>query len=412
MPATYKILIMGASYGSLLASKILFGGHSVHLVCLPAEADLINAEGFRVRLPVKGRKEQVEIDSRKLPGKVSAGGAAGVNPKDYDLVGLAMQEPQYRSPGVRELLDAVAKAKVPCMSIMNMPPLPYVKRIPGLNYDALKPAYTDPTVWDNFEPGLLTLCSPDPQAIRPPDEKVNVLQVTLPTNFKVAKFDNDMYTGILRQLEKDIDAVRFDAPEGKIELPVKLRVHDSIFVPLAKWSMLLAGNYRCITKDGMRTAQEAVHSNIEESRSVYNFVFDLCVKLGASPSDLVPFEKYAAAAQSLTRPASAARALQNGAPNIERADKLVQLIAKQKGLSNPVIDGIVALVELTARGQSKKGGCGLGQSGSRIAYHRPPRCGKLPWWVGKCGSLHGLADRICDIHATAPIFLTVEPGNA
>ena len=198
---------------------------------------------------------------RKLPGKVSAGGAAGVNPKDYDLVGLAMQEPQYRSPGVRELLDAVAKSKVPCMSIMNMPPLPYVKRIPGLNYDALKPAYTDPTVWDNFEPGLLTLCSPDPQAIRPPEEKVNVLQVTLPTNFKVARFDNDMHTGILRQLEKDIDAVRFDAPEGKIELPVKLRVHDSIFVPLAKWSMLLAGNYRCITKDGMRTAQEAVHSN-------------------------------------------------------------------------------------------------------------------------------------------------------
>ena len=96
-----------------------------------------------------------------------------------------MQEPQYRSPGVRELLDAVAKSKVPCMSIMNMPPLPYVKRIPGLNYDALKPAYTDPTVWDNFDPGLLTLCSPDPQAIRPPEEKVNVLQVTLPTNFKV-----------------------------------------------------------------------------------------------------------------------------------------------------------------------------------------------------------------------------------
>ena len=354
MPATYKILIMGASYGSLLASKILFGGHSVHLVCLPAEADLINAEGFRVRLPVKGRKDQVEIDSRKLPGKVSAGGAAGVNPKEYDLVGLAMQEPQYRSPGVRELLDAVAKSKVPCMSIMNMPPLPYVNRIPGLNYDALKPAYTDPTVWDNFDPGLLTLCSPDPQAIRPPDEKVNVLQVTLPTNFKVAKFDNDMYTGILRQLEKDIDAVRFDAPEGKIELPVKLRVHDSIFVPLAKWAMLLSGNYRCITKDGMRTAQEAVHSNIEESRSVYNFVFDLCVKLGASPSDLVPFEKYAAAAQSLTRPASAARALQNGAPNIERADKLVQLIAKQKGLSHPVIDGIVALVDSRLEANRKK----------------------------------------------------------
>jgi hypothetical protein len=350
----YNILMMGASYGSLLASKLLFGGHRIHLVCLPAEADLINAEGFRVRLPVKGRKDPVVLDSRKLPGKVTAGPAAGVNPKDYDLVGLAMQEPQYRSPGVRELLDAVARSRVPCMSIMNMPPLPYIKRIPGLNYDALKPAYTDASVWDNFDPAAITLNSPDPQAIRPPEEKVNVLMVTLPTNFKVARFDNDKSTAILRQLEKDVDAARFDTPEGKIELPVKLRVHDSIFVPLAKWAMLLAGNYRCITKDGMRTAQEAVHSDIETSRSVYNFVNDLCVKLGAARDDLVPFEKYAAAAQSLTRPASAARALQNGAPNIERADKLVQLIAKQKGLSHPTIDATVALVDSRLEANRKK----------------------------------------------------------
>ena len=354
MPATCKILIMGASYGSLLASKILFGGHSVHLICLPAEAELINAVGFRVRLPVKGRKDPIELDSRKLPGKVTAGGAAGFRPKDYDFVGLAMTEPQYRVSGVRELLRDVAVSRVPCMSIMNMPPLPYLKRIPGLDYEALKPAYTDPTVWDQFDPGLLTLCSPDPQAIRPPDEKVNVLLVTLPTNFKVAKFDDDKNTAILRQLEKDIDAVRFETPEGKIELPVKLRVHDSIFVPLAKWSMLLAGNYRCITRDGMRTAQEAVHSNLEESRAVYNFVFDLCVKLGANPADLVPFEKYAAAAESLTRPASAARALQNGALNIERADKFVQLIARQKGMSLPAIDAQVALVDARLEANRKQ----------------------------------------------------------
>jgi hypothetical protein len=352
--ATYNILIMGASYGSLLASKLLFGGHSIHLVCLPAEADLINAEGFRVRLPVRGRKDPVELASRKLPGKVSAGGTAGVNPRDYDLVGLAMQEPQYRSPGVRELLDAVAKSRVPCMSIMNMPPLPYVKRIPGLDYDALKPAYTDPSVWDSFDPATITLNSPDPQAIRPPDEKVNVLMVTLPTNFKVARFDDEKSTNILRQLEKEIEAARFDVPEGKIELPVKLKVYDSIFVPLAKWAMLLAGNYRCVTKDGMRTAQEAVHSDIDTSRSVYDFVFDLCVKLGAKPDDLVPFEKYAAAAQSLTRPASAARALQNGAPNIERADKLVQLIAKQKGLRHPVIDATVALIDARLEANRRK----------------------------------------------------------
>jgi hypothetical protein len=354
MPASYKILLMGASYGSLLASKILFGGHKLHLVCLPAEADLINSEGFRVRLPVRGRKDLVELDSRKLPGQVTAGPATGVNPKDYDLVGLAMQEPQYRLPGVRELLDAVGKSRVPCMSIMNMPPLAYIKRIPGLDYEALKPAYTDPTVWDSFDPKTITLNSPDPQAIRPPDEKVNVLLVTLPTNFKVARFDDEKSTAILRQLQNEIEAIRYDTPEGKIELPVKLKVHDSIFVPLAKWAMLLAGNYRCITKDGMRTAQEAVHSDIATARSVYNFVNDLCVKLGAKPEDLVPFEKYAAAAQSLTRPASAARALQNGAPFIERADKLVQLIAKQKGLSHPAIDAQVALVDTRLEANRKK----------------------------------------------------------
>src|SRR5258707_13120790 len=241
------------------------------------------------------------------------------------------------------------------MSIMNMPPLPYVKRIPGLDYAAPGPAYTEARVWDRLYPSCLPLCSTDTQAIRPPDEKVNVLMVTLPTNFKVAKFDNEKGTAILRQLESEIDPVRFDPGDGtKIELPVKLRVYDSIFVPLAKWSMLLAGNYRCVTKDGMRTAQEAVHSDIETSRSVYNFVFDLCVKLGASPGDLVPFEKYAAAAQSLSRPASAARALQNGAPNIERADKLVQLIAKQKGLSHPAIDAQVALVDARLEANRKK----------------------------------------------------------
>ncbi|MGB8489397.1 MAG: hypothetical protein WCD67_24255, partial [Xanthobacteraceae bacterium] len=126
MPSTYNVMIMGASYGSLLATKLLFAGHKVKLVCLPAEAEVINQEGTRVRLPIKGRSELVEIDSRKLPGKLTADVPTAVNPADYDLVALAMQEPQYRAPGVRDLLAAVAKAKVPCMSIMNMPPLPYL----------------------------------------------------------------------------------------------------------------------------------------------------------------------------------------------------------------------------------------------------------------------------------------------
>jgi hypothetical protein len=345
MNAPYRILILGASYGSLLATKLLLAGHTARLVCLPAEADLINQEGARVRMPVKGREGLVEVDSRKLPGKLSAGGPAGINPTDFDLVVLAMQEPQYRSSGVRELLDAVARAKVPCMSIMNMPPLPYLKRVPGVDAAACRDCYTDATVWDSFEPALVTLCSPDPQASRPPDEKVNVLQVRLPTNFKSARFPSDAHTAILRRLEADIEAARFDTGAGKIELPVKLKVHDSVFVPLAKWAMLMAGNYRCVTKQGIRSIKEAVHTDINATRAVYDWVVALCKSLGADAKDLVPFEKYAAAANGLTGPSSAARALYGGAPYIERVDRLVQAIAAQKGMRSAVLDEVVALVD-------------------------------------------------------------------
>src|SRR3569623_2453179 len=67
-----KILVFGASYGSLLAAKLLGAGHTVTLVCRPATARLINAEGIRVRIPLPSGGEVVEVDSRRLPGKLSA----------------------------------------------------------------------------------------------------------------------------------------------------------------------------------------------------------------------------------------------------------------------------------------------------------------------------------------------------
>jgi hypothetical protein len=337
----YNILIFGASYGSLLATKLLLGGHNVKMVCTPAEVELFNKEGSRVRMPVKGREGLVEVDSRKLPGKLSAEVPAAVKLPGYDLVVLGMQEPQYRSPGVRELLDAVAKAKLPCMSIMNMPPLPYLARIPGVDVKAIESCYTDASVWKSFDPKFMTLCSPDPQAFRPPEEKLNVLQVRLPTNFKSARFDSDAHTAILKRLEADIEAARFDG----MELPVKLKVHESVFVPLAKWAMLVAGNYRCVTRTGIRPIKEAVHSDLNASREMYNWVVQLCVSLGADEKDLVPFAKYAAAALSLGSPSSAARALDAGAPNIERVDRLVQTIAKGKGMRSATLDETVALVD-------------------------------------------------------------------
>jgi hypothetical protein len=169
--------------------------------------------------------------------------------------------------------------------------------------------------------------------------------VRLPTNFKAARFDSPTHTAMLRTLESGIESARLETAEGGIELPVKLKVHDSVFVPLAKWAMLAAGNYRCVTRDGMRPIKEAVHSDLAASRAMYEWVNQLCVSLGASPADLVPFEKYAAAAQGLVTPSSAARALFGGAPYIERVDRLIQAIAAQKGKRSETLDETVALVD-------------------------------------------------------------------
>jgi hypothetical protein len=118
-----------------------------------------------------------------------------------------------------------------------------------------------------------------------------------------------------------------------------------VFVPLAKWAMLMAGNYRCITQAGIRSIKDSVHADLEASRAVYEWVVTLCKSLGADGKDLVPFEKYAAAANGLTGPSSAARALYGGAPHIERVDRLVQAIAAQKGMRSPALDEVVALVD-------------------------------------------------------------------
>ena len=75
MAKTYNVLIMGASYGSLLATKLLIPGHTVKLVCLPAEAELINREGAIVRLPVKGRSGLVEIEYKEAQGQTVRRGA-------------------------------------------------------------------------------------------------------------------------------------------------------------------------------------------------------------------------------------------------------------------------------------------------------------------------------------------------
>jgi hypothetical protein len=335
-----NILILGASYGSLLATKLLMAGHNVTLVCREQTAELINRDGTEVRIKLRDEAAHRAIFSGDLAGTLDAAPPEDVDLSRYDLVGLAMQEPQYSNHAIRALMTRIAEARLPCLSIMNMPPLPYLKRIPALAGMELEEAYTDATVWERFEPGLISLCSPDPQAFRPPEEAANVLHVGLPTNFKAATFAGEAHNLLLRELEADIAAVTLDGHD----VPVKLKVFDSLFVPLAKWSMLLTGNYRCITLKELRSIRDAVHQDLELSQSIYDHVDAIARRLGADPNDQVPFEKYAKAAESLLKPSSAARAAR-GAQFIERVDLLVKLISHQLGMPNTEIDRIVEIVD-------------------------------------------------------------------
>ena len=342
----YRILVLGASYGSLFATKCLLADHDVTLVCRAATAELVNARGIEVRIPFKGETAPRPIRSDDLPGRLDASTPELVDPADYDLAVLAMQEPQYVHSSLRGLLTRIAEADIPVLSLMNMPPLPYLKRIAAIDTAAVESAYANARVWDCFDPKKMTLCSPDPQASRPADEPANVLRVGLPTNFKAAALaaadDNEILTG----LAHDIERARL---EGR-DVPVKLRVHDSLFVPFAKWPMLLTGNYRCITAGAPVPMREAVLGEVELSRDIYACVASIVRRLGADADDLVPFDKYAAAAEQLGQPSSAARAIAAGAPTIERVDKLVQTVGRQFGIVHPAIDRIVALVDAKVAG--------------------------------------------------------------
>jgi len=340
-----NVLILGASYGSLLGTKLLMTGHDVCLVCTAPTAELINREGTRVRFPVKGSELPVEVSSRELPGAVSAAAPAAVDPAGFDLVVLGFQETQYADPAVRGLMSRIARAGVPGLAIMNMTPPPFLRRIPGLDVGRLEACYSAPAAWEGFEPGRVSLASPDPQAFRPQGEPKNVLHVGLPTNFKAAPFADDTHTALLKQFDADIERARLHRGGLEIELPVKLKAHDSLFVPLAKWPMLIAGNYRCIRPESVVPIRAAVHDDPDATREVYEWVAALCMRSGARRSDLVPFEKYAQAALSLGKPSSVARALDGGAAHIDRVDALVRAIATGLGLDLPALNALVTLVD-------------------------------------------------------------------
>ena len=228
MQKQYRVLGLGASYGSLLAIKLVLAGHDVRLVCLPNEVEAINAEGIRVRMPVKGREGLVEVDSRRGAGQaVRDRFARTSNPADYDLVALAMQEPQYRSPGVRELL-AQHRHGARAVHVDHEHAAAAVSRAhSGVGRAGAARLLHRPDGVGRLRPGARHAVQPGPAGVpsargedqRPAGEPADQLQGRA---LSVGGAHRDA-----ARPAADIEAVRYDG----MELPVKLKVHDSVFVP-------------------------------------------------------------------------------------------------------------------------------------------------------------------------------------
>ena len=128
-----------------MGTKLLMAGQDVTLVCRQATADLINGEGTNVRIKLRDEADHRVFRSGDLAGKLDAQTPEQVDPNAYDMVALAMSEPQYCNKSITALLGRIAASGKPCLSIMNMPPLPYLRRIPGLDASKLEACFTCPS---------------------------------------------------------------------------------------------------------------------------------------------------------------------------------------------------------------------------------------------------------------------------
>ena len=347
--APIRVLVLGAAYGLLPGVKLGLAGHAVTFVGRPDEIAAMRQHDLELSLPL--RRQGGAIALRLPVGAASAPGIAAlttpeaVEPQAYDFVILAMQEPQYRAPEVARLMARIAAAGLPCLSIMNLPPRPFLERFGTIDPAAYDGVYSSAEVWSAFDPTKLSLTSPDAQALRLDPERPGRLTVTLASNFKAAPFAVAGDQQMLERLAKDMAQVKVTTAQGEQRAPVLLLAQRSLFSPLAKWPMLLAGNCRCFASGKVSTIAETVLGDLAASAAIYEHVLLLLRAMGADPGSMVDFASYSKAAAGLTRPSSLARGLAAGAVAVERIDRLVLNLLQLHGLDTAPVEPIVATID-------------------------------------------------------------------
>ena len=341
------ILIYGASYGILVASKLMLAGYDVVCVCKKEEADLINNEGFSLEID-SYLKKKVILKSEKLNGNIKAIQPESINLDNVKLVFLAMQEAQYHNSAILDSLSLIAKKKIPTISIMNIPPSIYLKnfKINENDYQELSVAYKNFNLLNKFDINFITHSSADPQIFKPFSNLNNYISVRLASNFRIAKFRDKSSAELIEKISNQIKISRYILNNKKTRIPVYLNLYDSNFVPISKWPMLITGNYRCLNNNQLMSIEEVVSQNIGLSKEIYDDVQMLCRSLGASDEELIKFETYLKVAKKLISPSSVARLAFAKNKNFERLDKLIKSLCNIKKIKIKNIDQIIKNFEI------------------------------------------------------------------
>ena len=344
-----SILVLGASYGLILGLKASFCGHKVTFVCRPREIDLINLGRAAVQIPSKKSAQVIELRADASPERPRAVEPEIVDPDNYDFCILAMQEPQYSSPELIELIAKISDANLPILSVMNMPLPPLFRGPLQIELSEISEVWHNADMWSGVDSARFSAASPDPQAMTVGATQDLLVKVNHATNIKAAPFANKAAQQMLQQLATSIDELEVSFNGKQHEIGVRLIAHPHPLVSMAKWPMLITGNFRCWSSNGIVSIADAVHADPQSSAEIYEWISMVCQKLCAANDfhdvPLVPFERYAEAAHFLTLPSSLARGLSNGVPRVERVDKLIRKLALSFDMQNTALDTIVSEVD-------------------------------------------------------------------
>ena len=346
------ILVLGAAYGLLPALRIAMAGHYVTIMCRAEERHALAEHGATITFMRRdGREGHVYHmpAEEKQADRLYQLGLVGpdCDPFLYDMIFIALSEPQTAVSEISSLFSKIAIAQRPVVALLNLLPFCFLRRFAKISSHIMEPAYHAMATWDKLDPDAVTAASPDAQAVRTDFHRFDRLTVTLASNFKIAPFTQNHHQKMLLRIVQDINALK--STSGVIN-PVRMIAHQSVHIPLVKWPMLLTGNCRSFTLESRAVAiSDAVHKDIDESRRLYDEVCAIILALGVSPKDVVPFSAYASAARSLTRPSSLARTLEQGAVAIERIDLMIRQAALSMGMVTTGIDTIVQEVEKKLR---------------------------------------------------------------